>query len=798
LLALLTGRRTRAAALVEAWAWNLAHPLRLRADHAAVQSHRVVRDRDLRRLQTRASAGLGALLHGRLDDGRRFAPSAGSGPWAGGGALVVLAVALLLTFGTRGLLGSRLPSVGAMVPLASWHRLLAQYLSGWRSVGIGSGLAPPLAFPMLGVAGAVSGGSMGLLSQLLYLGGLPLGAIGAWRLGAFAGSRRARWVMLVAWLVVPLPYDALSRGQWQTVVAFGAMPFFLRRLLELTGLAPFGGRGAHAAAPSHSAGAGSMARLRAHAPDLRAVVVLGLLLALVSGLVPPERAVLLVAAAALCLGTLATARPRAALRLGLGALGAVVVADLADLPQSVAVVANGGPWPALVGLGGTSPPSLSGAALAHLALGSAVRSPLSWGLLAAGAVCLVVARGERRGWALRLWTLAVGSLAVAWGAGRAGLGVPDDGIFLVPMGAALALCAGLGWAAFEEDLPRYRFGWRQLVSAVAGVGLAAAALPVLAAAGGGRWGLPSTGVDRVLSWMPTGGSQGQFRVLWVAPPALLPLQGWTLSTGMAYATSTDGPPDAAGLWPGAPGPARALAGAVREAVAGRTVELGHLLAPLAVRYVVVPLLSSPGTEVSAPPTPARERAVTGALSRQLDLRQLQSDPSLVVYQNLSWSPGRAMLTPAAAASASGPWPAAPQATDLSGSRAVLRTPPGATSAAGTLRPGQLLVSVPFRSGWELRGPGGNLRPREAFGVVERFALSTAGRYHLAHSPPAGYLASIWAEAVLWLLALAALWRPRSRSSRAAEQSQIAATLPLPRPVGAVAVPAPEPVAEQAR
>ena len=74
---------------------------------------------------------------------------------------------------------------------------------------------------------------------------------------------------------------------------------------------------------------------------------------------------------------------------------------------------------------------------------------------------------------------------------------------------------------------------------------------------------------------------------WATPPRC-PLDGWELGGGLAYATSRNGPPDTIDLWPGPETRADArIPTALEVARRGDTTRLGHLLAPMAVRYLVV-------------------------------------------------------------------------------------------------------------------------------------------------------------------------------------------------------------------
>ena len=104
--------------------------------------------------------------------------------------------------------------------------------------------------------------------------------------------------------------------------------------------------------------------------------------------------------------------------------------------------------------------------------------------------------------------------------------------------------------------------------------------------------------------MRTKSDTGAFRVLWLGDPRALDLGSWPMGGGLAYATSEDGPPDARWLWaPAAPGPAAQLATAVDVARRQGTDQVGQLLAPASVRYVVV--LTALAPQIPGDQTPSR-------------------------------------------------------------------------------------------------------------------------------------------------------------------------------------------------
>ena len=102
---------------------------------------------------------------------------------------------------------------------------------------------------------------------------------------------------------------------------------------------------------------------------------------------------------------------------------------------------------------------------------------------------------------------------------------------------------GLGVASFEIDLAGYRFGWRQVATGLALVAAVVGLLPVVADAGDGRWGLADTGFAQAARLAAGSGARpGRSRVLWLGDPRALPVGAWSVSAGLAYATTEVGHP----------------------------------------------------------------------------------------------------------------------------------------------------------------------------------------------------------------------------------------------------------------
>ncbi|MDQ1437918.1 MAG: hypothetical protein QOK43_1547 [Acidimicrobiaceae bacterium] len=744
---LVFGRRRTAFDIINAWRWNLRHFADLRAARRALRKVRTLPDSEVRRLQARGSARMNAFVRGQLgvEERARLASMAGRDMGQSLRALrVPLAVwtllALVLVMGSRALLTGPLPTVGELSPFPN-HVLdvVRPFLSGWRTNGLGAEGPAPTAFALLGLAGTVLLGGMGLLQKLLVLGMLPAGAVGAYRLVRPLGSTRVRLAAMVVYLAIPVPYNALARGRWSGLLLYGAAPWLLARLAEVTGLEPFSLRTEHRAL---------------------AIARLGLLLALLTAFVPAVPFVTLLLAAALVIGSLPAGGAGRAMTAVVTTLGATVVAIVLLFPWSLDFLLPGTQWSAVTSAGTQPGRGAALSVLLRFQTGPLGAAPLGWAFLLVAALPLVIGGGWRFTWATRLWSVALVFWAVTWAGGRGWLPLemPSPEVMLVPAALALAVAASLGVAAFEVDLPAYSLGWRQVASVVAAGAAALGGLPVLGASLNGHWHLPKDDHADLLSWMDEHRPEGAFRVLWVGDPEAIPMDGWRLSQGTAYATSRNGTPTVLDRWPGAdPGTSGLLGDALDVARAGGTTRLGHLLGPMAVRYLVVPLAAAPGGgHRKLPPAPD----VLPALAAQLDLKRIDTDPALVVYENAAWAPGRALLDPAGTEAIDAGGSRGTVRAELHGARPVLTKAERPTSFSGRVpESGYVLLSESASGRWHMKAGGRTAERRRAFGWANVFGVDEAGAASIRYrTSPVRWLAvlieiGLWAGLIRWLLRL---------------------------------------------
>ncbi len=451
LWALVTGRAGLARAALGAWPWNLARLGSLSDARRAVASFRRVRDYDVRRHMVPGLVGprvqrLRVEGAGVLPGGRRPSAGAGSRPCPSGA-----------TWTSTPPPGRRpRPRWPRCWPgswcsaAATWSRGSCRWWASWcRWAGTRSGRgrrgcgrrASPgtpgrgrRAWPAgPGCWARCCTGHLALARTVLTVGLIPLGVVGAHRLGDGLGSKVAQVAGAVAYAAVPLPYDALAAGRWSALGAYAAAPWMLRRLALASGTAPFGpdgGRGVW------------RPRLVHHA------VATGAVTALAGLLVPQAPVVLLVMGAALALGTLAGLEVRGLVPLAVATVGGAAVAGLLLLPTTLDVLGSGGAFESWLGVSGGDR-GMSALDVAGLRTGEAGLAPATFALAGAALVPLLVGRRWRLGWALRAWALALVCAGVVWAGeqGHLGMPLPDPGVLLAVAAAGLALAVALGVAA---------------------------------------------------------------------------------------------------------------------------------------------------------------------------------------------------------------------------------------------------------------------------------------------------------------------------------------------------------------
>jgi hypothetical protein len=580
----------------------------------------------------------------------------------------------------------------------------------------------------MGVAGIVALGSAGLVSHVLVLGPLFVGPAGAYLEARRFSSPRGSLVAAVIYAVVPVPYNALSQGHWAGLVAYAAAPWVIGRLGMLGGQAPH-------------------PLLHWDAAWFR-FLSLGLLVAVAASFSPSMLLLVPFVGLGLCAGSFLAGRGMGGARFLCAALLATLVAFVVLAPWSAEAFRS---WASVLGQSTGATQHVSVGQVLRLQTGPFGSGLLGWALLVVAALPLAIGRSWRLAWAARLWVVAITCMAAAWAGSRGWLPVPQLEVLLAPAGAALALSTGVGGACVEHDLLGHRFGWQQFAPAVAAVAAIACVLPLFAWVGGGQWELPASGAESAFAF-PAASPGGDYRVLWVGEQSSLPMAPQGSLGQLRFATSLDGLPWAPQLWaPSSPGEAPIVAEDLNWADEGVTTALGHLLAPLAVRYIVVPAGSVPDQ-------------LLVALTRQLDLVPVGTDPGYAVFANAAWAPLLSVQTKAAMAGsrvATGSWTGASalQQLDLRASRPVVV---GAAQSKATVvenlpASGAAVYGASPLGSFGLSVNGRPVTAQGAFGWAAEWPLP-GGNAVVTVSPRgtvSQHLVDLWTF-VVWALALGAL------------------------------------------
>ena len=770
LFAFVSGRPGHAGDVLGAWSWNLRRRGEVRRRRKEVAATRRVSDREIRGMQVRGSARINAFVRSQLlrreqgvgsfsRSSRDLFGSIRDGSRQFTGAFALLLV-VILAVSSRGLVLGGIPAIGEFSRFPdSPADLFRQFWSGWRSAGLGSPGPQPGAYGLLGLASTLFLGATSLLRTTLIVGLVPIGAVGAWRLARPIGSARASVAAFAVYLALPVPYNALAGGSWSGLASYAASPWLLLLLARASGVAPYG--------PVNADGTGRGSAGVERRRLVPIALTLGLVVAVVGAFVPFVLVVTVVAAVAFVVGSLLCFRIAGVGRiLGAAALASLVAVVL-NAPWSLELI-RGERWSAVTGVGSTGS-DLSLGELLRFESGPWGAPPLGFAFLLAGVLPILIGRSWRLEWAVRAWFVALAGWVTLWASaeGHLDVGLPAPEVVLAPVAAALALTAALGLASFESDLRAYRFGWRQIVSVLAALGVVLGAVPLGSSLVDGRWRTPTSDYLDSYAGITSAETRGEgaARILWLGDAELLPVDGWRYDDATAYAATELGEPTVLDRFaPARSGATPRLADAVRIAEERRTNRLGRLLAPMGVRYIVVTERLAPSTERRAAPiTPSLDRA----LRQQLDLAELPLREGVTVFENTAWIPQRSVLPDDADA---GPRDDFTQAVgeDLTAARAALLRDVGTVGARGAVpATGRLLVSATRDEGWKLTVNGVPMGETSLYGWSSAFTVTAEGEGELSYDTPLARRLATVGQVAAWIVVLGIRRRARGNERRQA-------------------------------
>jgi GT2 family glycosyltransferase len=752
-----SGKPRQAWASVRAWFGLFPRVPGILVRRREVRSLRSVPEGEIAGLQLRGSARVAAYLRSRdmrparaeSSIERRWRQTAGSAPMFAWVCVLVVAV-----FGSRKLLQG-IPAYGEFLRLpVSPRAMLTDYRSGWWGHGLGATTPVPTGVALTAVAGVITLFHMGLLHTVGILGLLFVGYLGIWRLAGLFPTARSRIAALVVYAAVPLPSQLLSVGRWSALLCYAATPWAVHLLRRGAGIESFDA--------SDTRRADGYARITARA-RLRLLCELALLTAVVFAFVPSFAFIVVALGVVLAFSTLVAGGSwRSSFALVWVAVVAAAVAFVANLPWASSLFGEHGwdliagvPVPAVAGAGkgALGAHGIGVGRLARFGVGNGQFGVLALALFVPVVVGPMVARSWRLSWSIRAAALVVafGWLAVLDDRGLK-IRLPEAGILLAPVAVGLALAAACLAAAFQDDVLAGSFGWRQPLGLLSAAAVAVGVIPGITAVGSGRWHAPTLTLTELLGQFPENPPQGDYRILWIGDPRVLPVASWTLEPGIGYAITDDGPLTQYEFWPSRPSkPEAAVGDILRQLASESTLRGGRLLAPYAIRYVIVPVADGAVSTVDHPlPTP---RGLLDALDDQLDFAAPLTRPlNFVVYENTAWIPTRAEF--------------AGDHTDVTRQAGVdsiarlelhrLATPlaVGADDNADLTFPvtrGAVTIATGVDSRWAFRVDGQSVTPRPAFGSTTAYDVPTAGEATLRYNSDASRALMLIGQLVLWLL-----------------------------------------------
>ena len=630
------GRPDRSRQVLDAWRWNFKAERDLKGARAAVEASRTVSDFELRAVFTHRTSRVLRFLEPRLETvllswsasskatanreiARLRSPRTRVERWG-----LVCAV-LVLLIGNRSLIFSHLPLVGGYLPLPSPTSLLSSYFHGVPALDLGHNVPASPALLLLGLGGIVTLGAMGVLLKIVLIGSIVLGAFGVARVLRPFGGSIVRLVGVLVYLFVPLCWNDVATGDVLGLIAYGAAPYILGRLLRASGAAPFTSKPAP----------------RTRGGLFRELLGFSLLLALVGSFVPVVAIYTPLAAISLAVGCALLGDWRAGLRMVWVAFAALVGAAVLTFPWSLSFLTRGVSLAAILGPlpGANFSPQLG--EILRLEIGPYGAGIVGLAFFVAAIFVLLVTGGDRFRIAFVVWMQLLGSGLFVWSmtegwVARVG---GDVRVLAAPLALAIAVEVALGAAVVQREIISSGFGWRHLVSALFIVASIAGLFPIIGASLNGRFNVPAAGDEEVLNWIHPPAAPLQQKVLYLGDPAALPGTALPVSPGVAGLVASTGLPNFTALIPGGNLSAfNGIKSAVGQAESGATIRLGQALRADAIRYVIVPTSSAPrlvgttSTPLAVPP-----QILLDALNAQSDLHELPNEAGVVIFENTAWT-----------------------------------------------------------------------------------------------------------------------------------------------------------------
>ncbi|WP_040492038.1 glycosyltransferase family 2 protein [Ilumatobacter nonamiensis] len=717
------------------------------ARRRAVAPLRRVPEREVLGLQQRGSSRMNSYLR-RRETSMYVGAGANVRRWKESSTAPVLAwivVLALVIFGSRSFLSGGVPAVGEFLQFpASPRDLLERFASGWNPTGTGATASNPTGMAAISLLSVTTLFRMGLLHTLFIVGLVIIGLIGLWKLATVFPSTRARIAALVVYAASPLVSGSFATGSLGVLVTFAAVPWVLHAMRRCVGVETADPRSAT------SDLADGVVDL-SWAERLRRVVQLGIVVALASAFAPVMLVISVGLGLVMVLATLVAMAPvRTALLYLASTAAGVAVATVLSIPWI-----GSWSWDAMVGPPPIGDPGRGLRALASFEIGPTDFVALTLALYLPVVAALLLARAWRLTWAVRASALVLtfGALAVFGDRGSLPFPAPTAGILLVPVAVGLALSAAASLAAFDLDVRGGSFGWRQPLGIAASIAVAIGVVPGALAVTAGDWDAPTTPLSSLiearLPAVPENGP-GDYHVLLVGDARLLPIPGTEYRDGISFAVMSDDDLDVADDWPPSNFDESTIIAALDQIADGSTQRAGRLLAPLGIRFIVVPEFDS----VNSTPADPMELPIglVGSFDEQLDIVSVTGLPAVEFFENTSWIPTYSLLTGPTAEASRTEGDAALVRADLTDAQAIFSGTDAQQSSRNEVLPGVVHLGYPYDENWKLEIDGEQIESRVAFGVTTAFDVEQAGVATLSYSTPSSRTLAIVVQALLWLIA----------------------------------------------
>jgi hypothetical protein len=445
-----------------------------------------------------------------------------------------------------------------------------------------------------------------------------------------------------------------------------------------------------------------------------------------------------------------------------GAISATAAAVVLNMPWITRYLSRDG-WSAIVGVPTHPPGDLGLWDVLRFGIGPAALGGLIVLLYIPLLVAPLVSKNSRFIWASRAAILSIVFVALALlnSGDHLPFRLPETGILLAPVASCMAIGAAIIVMAFGIDVRGGRFGWRQPLALLSIVTLPLGLLPVVAASSNGQWQQPSIALAQQMKELLGDTSQGDYRVLVIGDPRLVTSDQHSYDDGLAYAIVRNGDMTMLNQVPSTINDADNLLRPLLDAVAmGSTNRVGRLMAPLGIRYIVIPLLDRVSSTSDSPlPLPIGLRE---AFAEQLDLRNVYAPSSMVIFENSQWIPLTGLLSTVAAQQSSEGGSEALVATELTGSISALNGATSWSSPKQELPAGRFHVGVPFDSRWTLELDGQTIQPKASFGTVMHYDIEVGGVGQLNYSNPLSRYIWVFIQLMLWVAVVVAIVKPNWR------------------------------------